>query len=328
LPLTLEQAFLGKNLRKPSRASEAVFECRRSSDGKNTPRITQMEVHTPKTLKEALALLAEKPYTVLAGGTDVMIQLRKETEDKSLLNIYHLPELRGIDAGEKDIVIRAMTPITDILDHTETATTLPLLSRAIQQIGSTQIRNRATLAGNLVNAAPCADSVPPLLVYEASVKLQNASSSRIIPVSQFIERNYQTCLADNELLTEIIIPRLDHRHTCIAFHKLGRRNALNITRISAALLLQRDDDGKVIDCRLACGSLFNRPLRLCEVESRLVGSRLTSDTIEGILPALETMIEEAIGGRWSSEYKKPVFLNMIRDLLLQTLPETNTNTTS
>lgn len=313
-PLTLEQVFLGKNLKKPARASEAATECKHGSVAKTSARISHLNSVTPTDLAHALERMTEQPAPiVLAGGTDVVIRLRREPVPRTVLNLSALPELKGVRLENDALCIGAMETISDLLQNPLVQTQAPLLCEAIHQIGSLQIRNRATLAGNLVNAAPCADSLPPLLAYNATVHLQSTSGKRIIPVDQFIVKNYQTVIRPDELVTEIRIPRLDSRAYRHAFYKLGRRNALNITRISACLLVRLNGD-LMEDCRFSCGSLFNAPCRLPDIEALMTGKPLTEESIASMTPLLDAMIEKAIGRRWSSEYKKPVFIHMARDV--------------
>ncbi|MDD2237101.1 MAG: FAD binding domain-containing protein, partial [Kiritimatiellae bacterium] len=222
-------------------------------------------------------------------------------------------ELRGVRLEGETLCIGAAETVSDLLQHPLIQTHAPLLCEAIRRIGSRQIRNRATLAGNLVNAAPCADAAPPLLAYNAVLRLQSASTERLIPLSEFIVKHYQTLIRPDEMLTEIRLPLLNHTTYRYAFQKLGRRNALNITRISACLLT-RLQNGRIEDCRFACGALFHAPCRLPEIETLANGKPLTPETLEKMTTSLDSLIENAIGRRWSSEYKKPVFLHMARDI--------------
>ena len=313
-PLTLEQAFLGYNLKKPSRASEAAIECHHSAVTKGSARITSVSSVTPDSLQAALDHLKAQPDSwIISGGTDVMIQLRKEHAPRTLLNVYELPELNEIRIEETEISIGAAAPIYDVLSHPGIQEHLPLLCRALGVIGSRQIRNRGTIGGNIANAAPCADSVPPLLNYQATVEVLSAGNSRLIPLADFITRNYKTALQPGELISRIIVPKPDtSSRWYTAFFKLGRRNALNITRISASVLIQFDDNQCIKECRFATGSLFNRPCRIPEIEQLMLGKKLTAETISSMEEPLDAIIEEAIGGRWSSAYKKPVFINMAR----------------
>lgn len=322
-PITLEQAFLGVNLRKPSRASES--HCDHQAGGKTTAhaRLKNVDITTPATLDEALQAIATDSYAPLAGGTDLMVSLRKEPAGQKLINIYSLPELQGITEETDCIVIGAAATISSVLNHPTIQKQFPLLCEAMVEIGSKQIRNRATLAGNIANAAPCGDSIPPLLVYDATLTLQSATGKRTIPLSEFITGAYKTVLRSDELLTSINIPRFDQTGSLGSTYKLGRRNALNISRLSFTLRLRVSDTNVIEAARCACGAVFSRPTRLEGIEKLVMGKPLNEDTIGLIQEPLATLIDEEIGGRWSSKYKEPVFIHLVEDAFRSLCPTSN-----
>ncbi|MFA4852877.1 MAG: FAD binding domain-containing protein, partial [Bacteroidales bacterium] len=181
-------------------------------------------------------------------------------------------------------------------------------------IGSKQIRNRATLGGNIVNAAPCADSVPPLIMYDARVIVQSGNGSREVPVKDFVIKNYQTQIRPDEILTAIVIP-IPQKKFYHNYYQLGRRNAMNITRMSVGAMISFNKNKEIEDCRIAAGSLFDRPQRIAEIEEILTGKILTETLINEIEIPLQKIVDTAIGTRWSSEYKTPVFINLCKDVL-------------
>jgi len=311
IPLTLEQVFLGKNLKKPTRQSEVVHV---SAKSKHSPRLNNITTTTPASLQHALELLAEKKYKILSGGTDVVIQARMSSEPQHLLNIYALPELKEITENEREISIAAAVTFSDIIRHESIQRYFPILVRACSTIGSTQIRNRGTIGGNIVNAAPCADSVPPLLLYKTKVHLQSQGGSREINIKDFIVKHYQTRIQPDEILVAVTIPKPKKTYYS-SYFQLGRRNAMNITRLSVSAMLSLDKDGNIEECYLVDGSLFSRSQRLTSVENVLIGKPLNDDTITAIEQPLAEMIDAAIGKRWSSEYKMPVFINVCQDVL-------------
>lgn len=311
IPLTLEKVFLGKQLVKPSRSSESDLSTKLR---KQTARITNVTNITPKTLQEALELLAKNDYKLFAGGTDVVIQLRKATKQTSLLYIENLPELRQIEIKKDQAIIGSGIKITELLQNNELKKLFPALIEAISTLGAKQTRNQATIGGNIVNAAPCADSVPPLIAYGAQVVLNSVDGERIFDLEDFILETYKTQIKTNEILTKVIVP-IPNKKFKYAYFQLGRRGALNITRISVVSLVAFDKTGIVEECRILQGSLFNRPGRLKEIEKLFIGKEITPELIASIRDPLASLIEKEIGGRWSSEYKKPVFLNMCKDVM-------------
>ena len=314
LPLTLEQVFLGYNLKKPVRQSEKIL-CKHqvSSDvSKQVLRLNNMSMRTPNSLDEALAMLAEANVTAVAGGTDVIVQGRMKAAAQSLINIANLAGLCHIEERDGSVVIGGGVCFNKLTEHHLVRARYPLLAQACHTVGSNQIRNRATVGGNIVNAAPCADSVPPLIAYGAELVLQSAAGKRRMPVADFIINGYETKLEKGELLVEIILPA-PPANLLQNYDQLGRRNALNITRLSLTSLFALDGAGKVSLCRLVDGALLSKPQRLTAVEDVLLGKALDEASVAQALTVLEKLIEDAIGGRWSAAYKQPVYLNMFRD---------------
>jgi len=314
LPLTLEQVFLGYNLKKPVRQSEKIL-CKHqvSSDvAKQVLRLNNISIRTPTSLDEALTMLVEANVAAVAGATDVVVQGRMKSTAQSLVNIARLPELCHIEERDGSVVIGGGVWFNKLTEHPLVQARYPLLVQACHSVGSHQIRNRATLGGNMVNAAPCADSVPPLIAYGADVVLQSVAGKRRMPVADFITNGYETKLQKGELLVEVILPA-PPADMVQNYDQLGRRNALNITRLSLTSLLTFDADGKISLCRLVDGALLSKPQRLVAVEQVLLGKALNDASVAQALTVLGKLIEDAIGGRWSAEYKKPVYLNIFRD---------------
>ena len=314
LPLTLEQVFLGYNLKKPVRQSEKLV-CKHpvtSDVNKQVLRLNNITVRSPASLADALHMLAEENASAVAGGTDVVVQGRMKTRAQDLVNIAALPGLCHIEERDGSLVIGGGVCFNPLTEHPLVRSRYPLLAQACHMIGSNQIRNRATIAGNIVNAAPCADSVPPLIAYGADVVLQSISGKRRMPVADFILSGYETQIERGELLIEIVLPA-PPANLWQNYDQLGRRNALNITRLSLTSLFAFDPDGTVNLCRLVDGALLSKPQRLTCVEEVLLGKALNDASISDALLLLGKLIEDSIGGRWSAVYKKPVYLNIFRD---------------
>ena len=313
LPLTLEQIRLGYALKKPVRQSELLAE---SGDKKQILRLNTLQIARPKTLDEALQLLAEGQCRPIAGGTDVLVQARLSTTTLPLVDISGLTELKHIAPCDEGIAIGAGVCFSDLTADKRMQENYPLLVTACNTIGSLQLRNRATLGGNIVNAAPCADSVPPLIVYDAIVVLQSRQAQRRMPLADFITAGYRTQLRPDELLTSIILPQ-PYRDAGLQqrYLQLGRRNALNITRQSLTGQFTFNQAGILVRCRLVDGALLSKPQRLIAVEKVLTGQKLSDVQTEAGASALEALLMAAIGNRWSAAYKVPVALDMLRQIL-------------
>lgn len=316
LPLTLEQVMLGYNLKKPARQSELMLE---HGDKKQVLRLTDVTVDRPETLEEALTMLAREGASVIAGGTDVIVQGRLQTRAIKLVDISRLQDLLQITGptSSGEVIIGAAVTFNRIVEHPLLRERYPLLVQACHTIGSHQIRNRATIGGNIVNAAPCGDSLPPAIIYDARVELRCCTGQRCMALSEFLLSGYKTQRQPDELLTRVILPAPRMPSARSFYQQLGRRNALNITRQSLSALIACDAHGMVNYCRLVDGSLFSRPQRITEVEDCLLGQTLSQEVIDQASQTLDRLIFAAIGKRWSAAYKQPVFVNMFRDMMTE-----------
>ena len=176
---------------------------------------------------------------VLAGGTDLLVQIPKGRRAPTIvIDLKHVADLGG-DVTETDSGFRigALMPMTDIMAHDGIVRHFPALCQAVRVIGSVQIRNRATLAGNICNASPAADSVPPLLVYGATVNAAGRAGERSIPLREFFLGPGRTCLAAGELAVSIDLPTPPARGGA-AFERLTRRRGMDLASVSAACAVQ------------------------------------------------------------------------------------------
>lgn len=313
LPLTLEQVKLGYALKKPVRQSELMAE---SGEKKQVLRINTLQLTRATTLAEALLALQKQDARPLAGGTDVLVQARLKNTPIPLVDISAISEIQQTEMQGEAVVIGAAVCFSDLTANPLIKKYYPLLTTACNTIGSLQLRNRATIGGNVVNAAPCADSVPPLIIYDAEVRLATLNGTRQLPLAEFITAGYQTQLQPGELLTHFILPlpescpQMQQRYL-----QLGRRNALNITRQSFTGQFSFNPAGILTRCRLVDGALMSHPQRLIAVEKIITGRKLTDAVIEEGVKALEAMLEAAIGKRWSAAYKIPVAAAMLHQML-------------
>jgi xanthine dehydrogenase FAD-binding subunit len=264
----------------------------------------------PRSLDEALRVLgdATEPITVLAGGTDVIPGMQQNDarfcQTRTVLDIHHLPELRGVREQGEHLRIGATVTFSEIASHAKIRAGFPLLSDAAVTLGSVQIRNRATVAGNFVNNAACADSVPPLLVYEARVHIRSLKSERAVPLSDFLLAPNRTALSADELVTEIVLPRMPEGYAG-RFFKLGRRRGIAISRITLAALLKLDKT-RVEDLRIASGAVTPIAMRFSELEASVRGKPANEDLWATVAQDLGNVVLERTGLRWSSAYKLPV----------------------
>jgi CO/xanthine dehydrogenase FAD-binding subunit len=168
--------------------------------------------HKPQTIEDALRLKNEKTGTVyIAGGTDVMVQIKdRELQPSAMISLRNIPDLARIEVNG-GARIGALTTIADIIRHPTLGQAFPVLMEAARRIGSVQIRNVATIGGNLCNCSPCADMALPLLVLEAKVRLQSSETTRDIPIEEFFKGPGESCLRADEIMTEIYLASPDKK---------------------------------------------------------------------------------------------------------------------
>ena len=223
----------------------------------------------PRTLDEAVSLLAGSDAQILSGGTDFYPALGEKLPQGTIVDVSALRELRGISISAEHIRIGGLTTWTEVI-RTPLPRCFDALKAAAREVGSVQIQNRGTVAGNLCNASPAADGVPPLLVLDAVVELVSAAGQRQMPLAEFIVGNRKTLRRPDEVLSGILILRMVENASSV-FLKLGARRYLVISISMVAALMQRDDAGRIAKARVAIGSCSANARRLGNLEKELVG---------------------------------------------------------
>ena len=266
----------------------------------------------PKTLDEAVVQLKMPGIQVLSGGTDFYPALGDRIAQEPVMDISGLGELRGVSCDANYFRIGGLTTWSDII-QTPLPHCFEALKSAAREVGSVQIQNRGTVAGNLCNASPAADGVPPLLALDTEVELASSTGSRRMPLTEFIVGNRKTQCRADELLTAIWVPRTleDARST---FLKLGARRYLVIS-ISMVAVVILVDAGKVAAARVAVGSCSSVATRLTALERELagasvrdgIGARVTTDHLAPLSP-----IDDV---RATAEYRRDASLTLVRRAL-------------
>jgi CO/xanthine dehydrogenase FAD-binding subunit len=264
-------------------------------------------------LDEALDLAARTRPLVLAGGTDLMVGASADLGPGPVMDISRVAELKGVTLEDDSIVIGGGTTWSELV-----AAELPRgfdgMKAAALEVGSIQIQNRGTIAGNLCNASPAADGVPPLLTLDAALEIQASGTRRRLPVAAFITGNRKTLLQPGELVTAIRIPRR-LAESRSAFLKLGSRRFLVISIVSVSALLVVEG-GRIAEARVAVGACSAVAKRLPELEAVLVGQpfdatlrdAVTAEHVAGLTP-----IDDVRG---TGAYRKDAALQLVREALL------------
>jgi CO/xanthine dehydrogenase FAD-binding subunit len=265
----------------------------------------------PHRLEEALGAL-QRPFTVLAGGTDFYPARVGRSIDEDVLDISAIAELRGIVRGPAGWRLGATTTWGELI-----AADLPPLfdglKQAARDVGGRQIQNAGTIAGNLCNASPAADGVPPLLALDAEVEIASRAGVRRVPLATFITGNRRTVLMPGELLVAIHVPQ--HAHAArSAFLKFGARRYLVISIVMAAATLEIAD-GRIAVARVAVGACSAVAQRLPALEAALAGAVLDAslgDRVEAAHLAPLAPIDDVRG---SAGYRRDAALTVLRRLL-------------
>jgi CO/xanthine dehydrogenase FAD-binding subunit len=271
------------------------------------------------SISEAVALLNEPGLKSrpLAGGTDILLQLRHGAQlcDR-LVDISLIPELRRIEQKDGWVQIGAAATFSDVLSHPTILATAPLLAQACLTVGGVQIRNVGTLGGNVINAAACADSLPALVCLDAVAHMLTPSGEQELHVSQLVTGPNRTLLPPGGLLVSLNypVPGLGSRG---AFLKLGRRNAMAISRLTVAALGRVDAHNQISEARLVTGSATPRIERLGVVEQSLTGKQPSPGLYHAAAELTAAEMIRLAGYRWSSEFKVPALTAMVERALAQ-----------
>jgi CO/xanthine dehydrogenase FAD-binding subunit len=261
----------------------------------------------------ALTVLAEpEGAKVIAGGTDLLVRMQRGETWGRLLDISGIAGLSTIAADESGFVIGSGVNHREVSIHSKVLDVAPDLACACSQVGSPQIRNRGTIGGNLVNASPAADTLPPLLIHRTRVILESARGVREVNLEDFIVAPYQTSIKADELLCGVSLePLKDYR---MGYRRVAKRAAWAISRLSAAWAV-REERGVFLNVRLAIGSCTPMPFRAHAAEAFLAGKDKSAAVIaEAVNMVLEGIISIS-GDRPSYIYKLPVLRGMLENIL-------------
>jgi CO/xanthine dehydrogenase FAD-binding subunit len=264
----------------------------------------------PDRLGDALAALGERPWTLIAGGTDVYPARVGRFVDDDVLDVTALPELRDMTRTDDAIRIPALATWTDVI-----RADLPLafdgLKAAARAVGGVQIQNRGTVVGNVCNASPAADGLPNLMALDARVELTSADGRREVPAAEFVVGNRRTVRRPDELVTAVSVP-LPGDGARSTFLKLGSRAYLVISIAMVAVVVELDAEGRVATARIVVGACSEIPRRIPLAEARLVGRPAE--------PALaQEIVGEDLGGlspiddvRGTAAYRRDAALALVR----------------
>lgn len=271
-----------------------------------------------KSLNQALEALDKKNYQIVAGGTDMLIQNRSHTGmsigyKKDVLYINLIDELNYIKQDKNNIYIGANTRLETIL---ESEITPKILKDVILEMASPGIRHTATLAGNIGNASPAGDSLVVLYLLDCKLEIKSLNKTRVVYLQDFITGVRKIALEENELITKLIIPKINL--TDIYFRKIGPRLSDAISKLSFAggYLIEN----KIIkDLRIAFGAVYITVIRDKEIENKFIGKTITElvNNKQKIIKDFEPLIQPIDDQRSNRIYRKKVALNLLEEFIDQ-----------
>jgi CO/xanthine dehydrogenase FAD-binding subunit len=272
-------------------------------------------VQSPESLADAYALLSSgDDWRPIAGGTDLMVQITGELgpPPERVIDIWRLPELRGISLEEGALTIGALTTYTEMRNSEVCAAHVPALVAAAATIGAAQIQNRGTLGGNIANASPAGDTLPVLLALDAEIVLGSSTGERTIGSREFWPAYRQTARRPDELVLRVRIPLPRGRQ--VSFRKIGTRRAQAISKVVMALAW-REDAGVWRDVRVALGSVAATPIRARETERVLEGAAPRKETADHAADTIANEIHPIDDVRSTAEYRRVVTARVLHRLL-------------
>jgi carbon-monoxide dehydrogenase medium subunit len=272
-------------------------------------------LQSPANLAEALALLAtDNGWRPVAGGTDLLVQMTGGLgpPPERVLDIWRIPEMRGITVDSGVLTMGALTTYTQIRNSADCREHLPALVEAAATIGAAQIQNRGTIGGNAINASPAGDTLPVLLAMDAELVLSSTRGERTVAAKDFWPSYRKTTRADDELLTRIRFPLPRGRQ--VRFRKVGTRRAQAISKVVMALSW-REDGGVWRDVRLALGSVAATPIRAPQTERVLEGAAPRETTADHAAQTLANEIHPIDDVRSTADYRRVVSARILHRLL-------------
>ena len=265
--------------------------------------------YKPFSLNEALRLRKENPNAILINGsTDVALRQTKKNElFVGIIDLSDVNELRSFHEDENNFYFGAGLSMEQVRKYSEN--NLLALQNILNVFGSLQIRNIATIGGNIGSASPIGDSLPVLFAYKTKVKLRSETTERTLPIEEFIKGYRQTDIKENELITEIIIPRFE-KEQIIKSYKVSKRKNLDISTVSGTFNLKLEND-LISSIVLAFGGMSAFTKRAIKTEAFLSGKKWTRENVESAMVLLEEEFTPLSDARAEAAYRKTAAKNLL-----------------
>lgn len=276
----------------------------------------EFDYYEPKSISEACNLLAADGARAIAGGTDLVVQMKHNVRKPDVIvNLKGLKELKGISCSDEGVVIGSLVKISEIAESRKIFDGWRAVSLGADSVGTPQVRNLGTIGGNICNSSPCADTVPGLLASDAVAVITNGKNEREVMLAEFFTGPGKNCLAKGEILKEIRLPKMPDL-TRQAFFKMGPRKAADIAVINMAISISREGS-KYSRVRIAMGSVAPTPIMAKDAEMAMVnlGAGCDIDNIADLAASAALPIDDVRG---SAEYRRKI-LKVAASRLLEEL---------
>ena len=279
----------------------------------------------PRKIEEVLDALQNNRngiHRVYAGGTDVIPKMKRRVikAPEVLIDLKGLSDLDYIQFEDFDgLKIGALATVSSVADSNIVKGHFPLLAQAASSIASRQVRNRATIAGNICNAVPSADSVPALLCLESKLICSSLKGSRTVRIGEFFTGPNKTVLKPDEILKEIQVPNMPERSKGV-YLKLSTRSRMDLALVGVAAILSFES-GFITDARIGLGAVAPTPMRAKKAEESLVGNRVSDETIEKAARLAAEESKPISDHRASAEYRKMMVAVLVKRALRQALSD-------
>ncbi|MDX1580239.1 MAG: xanthine dehydrogenase family protein subunit M [Alphaproteobacteria bacterium] len=267
-----------------------------------------MQFHSPGTVDEAVSMLASAEGTsrVLAGGTDLLVQLRSGmVEPDVIVDLKRIEELRTITEEGGGFRIGAAVSCTELGEHGKLAQAWPGVVEAARLIGSEQIQSRSSLGGNICNASPAADTVPALIAARAVCSLAGPDGRRDVPVEDIATGPGKTCLSRGEFVVSLLLPKRPAR-AADAYLRFIPRTEMDIAVVGAGISLVLDRSGKVEEAHAGLGAVAPKALLVPEIAQALVGTTCNEDALEAAAAAARAACRPIDDKRGTVDYRTRV----------------------
>ncbi len=274
----------------------------------------EFEYFKPDSIKETISILSRYggKAQILNGGTDLIVGIRdKIIQPEYVVDIKAIPGIDKITYSEQDgLNIGATVTLNKISDSKIVQNHYPILSEACKTVGSYQVRNRATLVGNICNASPAADTTPPLLVLDAKVNIIGPDGEKTVLLNQFFVGVKKNILKRGEIVTSVTVPYVEDEWTGV-YLKQGRRKDVDLATVGVAVVCIRDE------IRIALGAVASTPVRAFKTEELLKGKIIDDALLEKTAKFVLTEVSPISDVRSSQEYREEIIKVLVRRAILQ-----------